>query len=70
MRLNPQAQKLRKYVREWAVAEYESGWYVEMPDYSKPAESCAFIEIAGPFKTKALAQASLREMQAFARKVR
>lgn len=56
--------------REWVVTEYETGWYVEKPDYSKPLADCAYIEIAGPFETEILARASMLEMQRFARKQR
>jgi len=54
--------------RDWIVTEYESGWYVEKPDYSKPADACAFIEVGGPYKTEGEAWAAMREMKAFARK--
>lgn len=54
--------------REWVVTQYESGWYIEKPDYTKPIEDCVFIEIGGPYKTEALARADMREMMNFARR--
>lgn len=44
----------------YLVQEYETGWYVEKPDPAMPAESCAFIEIAGPFESQSDAYAMKR----------
>jgi hypothetical protein len=40
----------------YGVTQYESGWYVEKPDYSKPIEDGAFIQVAGPYKREDTAQ--------------
>lgn len=60
--------KAKDEFRDWVVSQYESGWYIEKPDYSKPLEACAYIEVAGPYRTKALALSAVRDYKAFARK--
>lgn len=54
--------------RDLIFSEYESGWYIEAPDYSRPLEDCVYKELAGPFKTEALARAYARDARAFARR--
>lgn len=37
---------------EYEAVEYESGWYVQKPDPSKPLEFACYITVAGPYKTQ------------------
>lgn len=37
---------------EHEAVEYESGWYVQKPDDTKPLEFACYITVAGPYKTQ------------------
>ena len=42
----------KHYPAIYSVAEYEDGWFVEMPDPIAPLHSCKFIQVAGPYKSE------------------
>lgn len=66
----PARSSIKIEPRAATVSKYEDGWFVEVPDYSKPLDECVFIQVAGPFEHKWQAQYQLREYQKFARSVR